>query len=191
LLPHLGKLIYHARSWLDGRPQVLESVRRYLSLAAELYREVQENYRVMVSHSSAWAGAVLELLLSLDIVQVRVRLPNGKFAAKAVLLPTHPLHLWRNERLSTLLRGLAQSTSLGENDRKLLRKELELVKLLKDPRYRGGQKLSAVDASIYATSQHADRLRAALSFGDTRKGRMRFRSKSLPGGLGCTSRKAA
>ncbi|MFZ4699710.1 MAG: AAA family ATPase [Candidatus Methylumidiphilus sp.] len=169
MLPHLGKLIYHARSWLDGRPRVLESVRRYLSLAAELYREVQENYRVMVSHSSAWAGAVLELLLSLDIVQVRVRLPNGKFAAKAVLLPTHPLHLWRNERLSTLLRGLAQSTSLGENDRKLLRKELELVKLLKDPRYRGGQKLSAVDASIYATSQHADRLRAALSFGDTRK----------------------
>lgn len=257
LLPHLGKLIYHARSWLDGRPQVLESVRRYLTLAAELYREVQENYFVMASNSPVWARSVLEILLALDVVQVRIRLPNGKYAAKAVLLPTHPLHLWRNERLSTLLRGLNQSTSLGESDRVLLRKELErpeqflsvvrlgsipagrglnqllpltsssefaglpvfenlinacsgsdgaaelrnaldqyvllnpnhpyplrlalvnpprpemmlteLVGLLNDPRYRGGQKLSAIDVAIYATSQHSDRLRAALSFSDPRK----------------------
>jgi hypothetical protein len=98
LLPHLGKLIYHARSWLDGRPHVLDSVRRYLTLAADLYRDVQENYHVMESNSPVWARSVLEILLALDIVQVRVRLPNGKFAAKAVLLPTHPLHLWRNER---------------------------------------------------------------------------------------------
>jgi Holliday junction resolvasome RuvABC ATP-dependent DNA helicase subunit len=257
LLPHLGKLIYNARAWLDGRPLVLESVRRYLALAAELYREVQENYFVMTSNSPVWARSVLEILLALDIVQVRIRLPNGKIAAKAVLLPTHPLHLWRNERLSTLLRGLNQSTNLEESDRVLLRKELErpeqflsvvrlgsipagrglnqllpltsssefaglpvfenlinacsgsdgaaelrnaldqyvllnpnhsyplrlalinpprpelmlteLVGLLNDPRYRGGQKLSAVNVAIYATSQHADRLRAALSFSDPRK----------------------
>lgn len=46
---------------------------------------------------------------------------------------------------------------------------MELVRLLNDPRYRGGQKLAAVDAAIYATGQHADRLRAALSFSNTRK----------------------
>ena len=255
LLPHLGKLIYHARSWLDGRPAILALVRRYLELAAHLYRETQEHYQVMADHSSDWARAVLEALLALDIVQVRVRLPNGKLAAKAVLLPTHPLHLWRNERLSTLLRGLAQSTTLTVADREVVCKELErpeqflsvvrlgsvpaghglnqllpitsqieglpvfenlsnacsgtdgaralqkaldqyiilhpnhpyplrvalvnppqpehlmmeLVGLLNDPRYRGGQKLSAIDATIYATGQHADRLRAALSFSDTQK----------------------
>jgi len=255
LLPHLGKLIYHARSWLDGRPAILALVRRYLELAAHLYRETQEHYQVMADHSSDWARAVLEVLLALDIVQVRVRLPNGKLAAKAVLLPTHPLHLWRNERLSTLLRGLSQSTTLTVADREVVCKELErpeqflsvvrlgsvpaghglnqllpitsqieglpvfenltnacsgsdgahalrkaldqyiilhpnhpyplrvalvnppqpeqlmmeLVGLLNDPRYRGGQKLSAIDATIYATGQHADRLRAALSFSDTQK----------------------
>lgn len=255
LLPHLGKLIYHARSWLDGRPEILAQVRRYLELAATLYRETQENYHVMASNSPDWARATLEALLALDIVQVRVHLPNGKLAAKSVLLPTHPLYLWRNERLSTLLRGLAKSTSLDAGDREVVRKELErpeqflsvvrlgslpagyglnqllpltsqieglpifenlinacsgadgahalhqaldqyitlhpnhpyplrvalinppqpenlmmeLVRLLNDPRYRGGQKLAAVDAAIYATAQHADRLRAALSFSDTRK----------------------
>ncbi len=255
LLPHLGKLIYHARSWLDGRPAILTLIRRYLELAADLYRETQENYHVMASYSPDWARAALEALLALDIVQVRVRLPNGKLAAKAVLLPTHPLHLWRNERLSTLLRGLAQSTTLIDDDREVVCRELErpeqflsvvrlgsvpaghglnqllpitsqieglpvfenlsnacsgtdgahalqkaldqymilhpnhpyplrvalvnppqpehlmmeLVRLLNDPRYRGGQKLSAIHATIYATGQHADRLRAALSFSDTRK----------------------
>ena len=255
LLPHLGKLIYHARSWLDGRPAILALVRSYLELAAHLYRETQEHYQVMASYSPDWARAALEALLALDIVQVRVRLPNGKLAAKAVLLPTHPLHLWRNERLSTLLRGLAQSTTLTAADREVVCKELErpeqflsvvrlgsvpaghglnqllpitrqieglpvfenltnacsgtdgahalqkaldqyiilhpnhpyplrvalvnppqpehlmmeLVRLLNDPRYRGGQKLSAIDATIYATGQHADRLRAALSFSDTQK----------------------
>ncbi|MDG4557920.1 MAG: AAA family ATPase [Candidatus Contendobacter sp.] len=255
LLPHLGKLIYHARSWLDGRPEILAQVRRYLELAATLYRETQESYHVMASSSPDWARATLEALLALDIVQVRVHLPNGKLAAKAVLLPTHPLYLWRNERLSTLLRGLAKSTSLDAGDREVVRKELErpeqflsvvrlgslpaghglsqllpltsqieglpvfenlinacsgadgahalhqaldqyitlhpnhpyplrvalinppqpenlmmeLVRLLNDSRYRGGQKLAAVDAAVYATGQHADRLRAALSFSDTRK----------------------
>ncbi len=212
----------------------------------------------MASNSPVWARSVLEILLALDIVQVRVRLPNGKIAAKAVLLPTHPLHLRRNERLSTLLRGLNQSTNLDDNYRALLRMELErpeqflsvvrlgsvpagrglnqllpltsssefqglpifenlinacsrsdgaaelrnaldqyvllhpnhpyplrlalvdhpprpelmlteLVGLLNDPRYRGGQKLSAVDVAIYATNQHSDRLRAVLSFSDPRK----------------------
>ena len=125
LLPHLGKLIYHARSWLDGRPEILILIRRYLELAAHLYRETQEHYQVMASYSPDWARAALEALLALDIVQVRVRLPNGKLAAKAVLLPTHPLHLWRNERLSTLLRGLAQSTTLTAADREVVCKELE------------------------------------------------------------------
>ena len=257
LLPHIEKLIYHPRSWLDGRPEIIEQVREYLKLAANLYREVQENYTIMAENSPDWARSVLETLLALDIVQLRVRLPNSRFLAKAVLLPTHPLHLWRNERLSTLLRGLAQSTNMNETDRKLLRKELErpeqflsvvrlgslpagcglnqllpltnevkgtglpvfenlintcsgedgatalknaldqyivlhpnhpfplrlalvnpprpevlmmeLVRLLNDPRYRGGQKLSAVRVTVYATGQHTDRLRATLSFSDTQK----------------------
>ncbi|MGH8549400.1 MAG: hypothetical protein ACRERU_12545 [Methylococcales bacterium] len=191
----------------------------------------------------------------MDIVQIHVRLPNGKAAAKAGLLPTHPLHLWRNERLSTLLRGLTRTTNPTPEAREIIRKELErpeqflsvvrlsslpsgkglnqllplasqieglpvfenlinacsgsdgaetlrealdqfvilhrnhpyplrvalinppkpermlmeLVRLLNEHRYRGGQRLSGVQVSIYASSQHTDRLRSALTFSDTRK----------------------
>jgi Holliday junction resolvasome RuvABC ATP-dependent DNA helicase subunit len=255
LLPHIGKLIYHPRSWLDGRPAVLERVRRYLALAGQIYGQVQENYRVMASESPDWARMTLEALLALDVVQVRVQLPDGKLASKAVLMPTHPLYLWRNERLSTLLRGLGTTGAIGEDDRNTIRKELErpeqflsvirlgalpeghglsqilpltseveglpvfenltnacsgadgaqslrealdqyivlnpnhpfplrvalvnppqpdrvlmqLVRLLNDPRYRSGHRLSGLHVSIYATAQHADRLRFALTFSDQSK----------------------
>jgi len=253
LLPHLGKLIYHARQWLDGRPQVLADVRRYLELAARLYREVDEHYHVMASSSPDWARAALEALLSLDIVQVRVVRADGKALAKAVLLPTHPLHLWRNERLSTLLRGLANSSPMAPDEKDTIRRELEkpeqflsvvrlaslpagrglgqllpytnqieglpvfenlsnacsgsdgvqglrdaldqfvihnpnrpfplrlavvnppagealavaLVRLLKEERYRGGQRLSAIHLDLYASGQHAERLRDSLRFSST------------------------
>jgi len=92
----------------EGPASLLADVRQYLTLAARLYRETEAHYQVMASISKDWARAALEALLCLDIVQVRMVRPDGKERAAAVLLPTHPLHLWRTERLSTLLRGLAQ-----------------------------------------------------------------------------------
>ncbi|MEA3274116.1 MAG: AAA family ATPase [Pseudomonadota bacterium] len=251
----MGKLIYHARHWLDGRPQVLADVRRYLELAASLYRETQEHYHVMASVSAVWARAALEALLALDIIQVRAVRADGKPLAKAVLLPTHPLHLWRNERLSTLLRGLASSSPIASDERETIRHELErpehflsvvrlssmpegrglgqmlpytneieglpvfenlsnvcsgadgvhrlgealdqfiihnpnrpfplrlavvnppagddlpteLVKLLKKPQYRGGQRLSSIHLDLYASGQHVDRLRDSLRFTKTQR----------------------
>lgn len=252
LIRHLGKLVYHPRSWLDGRPGILRDVRMYLSLAGQIYREIQENYRVIADESPDWARMILEAFLALDIIQVRVRLADGKIASKAVLLPTHPLYLWRNERLSTLLCGLGASGAIGGNDRVTIRKELErpeqflsvirlgsfpdgrglsqilpltseveglpvfenltnacsgadgavsmrealdnyivlnpnhpfplrvalvnppqpdkvliqLIRLLNDHRFRSGQRISGIHVSIYATAQHADRLRYALTFSD-------------------------
>jgi Holliday junction resolvasome RuvABC ATP-dependent DNA helicase subunit len=255
LLPHLGKLVFHARHWLDGRPKVLAHVRRYLELAACLYRETQEHYQVMASVSTVWARAALEALLALDTIQIRAVRADGKPLAKAVLLPTHPLHLWRNERLSTLLRGLANSSPIDRDERETIRRELErpeqflsvvrlsslpegrglgqllpytnqiaglpifenlrnscsgadgvrrlgealdhfvihnpnrpfplrlavvnppagddlpseLVKLLKKPQYRSGQRLSSIHLDLYATGQHIDRLRGSLRFTKTQR----------------------
>lgn len=120
LLEHLPKLLFHAREWLDGRPQVLARIQRYLELAARLYGGVQENYQIMSDNSPDWAMLTVEALLSLDVLQVRIQLPSGDTAAKVVLLPTHPLHLWRNERLSSLLRGLAKSVDLDPTDREVI-----------------------------------------------------------------------
>ncbi|WP_201069151.1 MULTISPECIES: AAA family ATPase [Thiorhodovibrio] len=250
LLSHLGLLVFHARHWLDGRPEVLAKVRRYLELAACLYRETQDHYQVMAGISATWARAALEALLAIDIIQVRATRADGKQLAKAVLLPTHPLHLWRNERLSTLLRGLDASSPMAKDERETIRQELErpeqflsvvrlsslpagrglgqmlpytnqirglpvfenlsntcsgsdgvrrlgealdqfiihnpnhpfplrltvvnppagdelpreLVRLLKKPQYRGGQRLSGIHLDLYASGHHLDRLRGSLRF---------------------------
>jgi Holliday junction resolvasome RuvABC ATP-dependent DNA helicase subunit len=124
LVPHIPKLLFHARKWIDGRPEILADIRTYLDLASKLYRGIQENYAVMTEDASDWARMTLEALLSLDILQVRVNLPNGDFAAKAILLPTHPLHLWRNERLSSILKGLQTTLDLQEGDRKVIKESL-------------------------------------------------------------------
>ena len=76
LLPHIPKLLYHAREWLDGRPYFLRKIRQYLQLASQLYRGVQSNYRAMSEQSPDWAILTVELLLCLDVVQVRVQLPD-------------------------------------------------------------------------------------------------------------------
>ena len=124
LLPHIHKLLYHAREWLDGRPDFLQKIRHYLQLASQLYGGVQSNYRSMSEQSPDWAMLTVELLLCLDVVQVRVQLPDGEETARAVLLPTHPLHLWRNERLSSLLRGLATTIELEGSDRSVILRHL-------------------------------------------------------------------
>ena len=254
LLPHLPKLLFHAREWLDGKPAILARIQRYLDLSAKLYRGVQENYEIMAENSPTWALLTVEALLCLDVLQIRVHLGSGEHAAKAVLLPTHPLHLWRNERLSCLLRGLANNVELTAADREVIIKSLRrpeqflsvirlgslpggkglgqllpladqicglpvfenlinacsgldgaesleeaieqfillhpnhpfplrvavvnpprpeallarLVKILNDPRYRGGQRLSGIHVDLYATAKHANRVEAALTFTDGR-----------------------
>ncbi len=254
LLPHLEKLVYHARPWLDGHPDILDLIRQYIVIAGRLYHYVQENYSVMTRFSHDYARSTLEIFLVLDIVQVRLRKKNGNSLSKAVLLPTHPLNLWRNERISSLLRGLAKTLSLSEKDRYVIREGLErqeqflsvvrlsslpegkglnqllpvsgrieglpvfenlinacsgsdglksfrealeqyinlypnhpyplrvsivnppkpsdimheMVGLLNDHRFRSGQKLSGIDVTFYATAQHLDRLRSALSLSNTK-----------------------
>ena len=53
-----------------------------------------------------WTQLLFEAVLSVDVVQIQTTLRSGKTSWKAILLPTHPLHLWRYERIAALARGL-------------------------------------------------------------------------------------
>jgi hypothetical protein len=64
-----------------------------LEVASEIYGRLQTHYRQMVDVSASWARAAIEAMLALDVLQVRLTLPDGREAHKAVLLPTHSLHL--------------------------------------------------------------------------------------------------
>ena len=117
-------LLIHPREWLDTHPETSACCARYLEVATELYKSIQKNYRFVWDESREWAQATLDAILALDLVQVRMAGPDGGISAKAVMLPLHPLHLWRYQRLGEILRDLSESGPMSESDRKVVIEEL-------------------------------------------------------------------
>jgi len=117
-------LLIHPREWLDTHPEAKERCTQYLAVTTELYKAVQQNYRAVWDESRDWAQATLDAILSLDLVQVRIRRADGGVSAKAVMLPLHPLHLWRYQRLGEVLRDLSLVGVMSDSDRKVVIEEL-------------------------------------------------------------------
>lgn len=131
-----------------------EVVSRYLEAASKLYRQVQQHYRNAADVDEGWARAVLDGLLALDVVQVRTQLDDGRWSFKAVLFPTHPLHLWRYQRFVSVLRGLGPS--LAAEDRKAVLDEcrrpeqfLSVLYASAFPAGRGGARLLPISNDLH------------------------------------------
>ena len=124
LAERVGPLLIHPREWLDTHPETRDGCARYLAVATELYKAIQQNYRAVWDQSPEWAQATLDAILSLDLVQVRIAGLDGGFSAKAVMLPLHPLHLWRYQRFGEILRDLSRAGPMSESDRKVVIEEL-------------------------------------------------------------------
>lgn len=123
LVEHLDALVHLPPLWLAGKPALAAKLTEYLKLAGEIYGALQRHFRQMADVSPSWAHAAIEAALALDVLQVRVALGDGREAHKGILLPTHPLHLWRRQRFSAILRGLGEH--LDPRDREAIRRESE------------------------------------------------------------------
>ncbi|MBX3498934.1 MAG: AAA family ATPase [Alphaproteobacteria bacterium] len=124
LAKDIRQLLIHPREWLDTHPEAKERCSQYLTATTELYKAIQQNYRAVWDQSREWAQTTLDAILSLDLVQVRIRRSDGGVSAKAVMLPLHPLHLWRYQRLGQVLRDLVHAGPLSDSDRKVIIEEL-------------------------------------------------------------------
>jgi Holliday junction resolvasome RuvABC ATP-dependent DNA helicase subunit len=167
LIPNLDFLVHFPLTWLAGKPALAVQVEEYLRISSEIYRSVQENYHVMANLSEGWARTVLEGLLALDVVQVRIELEDGRIAHKAVLLPTHPLHLWRYQRLAALLRGLGSQITDEDRDailKDVMRPEhfLSVLWLGSIPDGRGADQILPIANEIHGLATF-ENLRNALS----------------------------
>lgn len=108
LLRSLSELTHFPLEWFAGDERVRTATEQYLKVAGDLFRGVSQTYGAMHQENPDWARLTLDGLLALDVVQVKVTDPEGRRSSRAVLLPTHPLHLWRYLRLSKILRGLGK-----------------------------------------------------------------------------------
>lgn len=121
LLSSLDELTHLPLYWFSGKPDVRTTAEQYLRKCGELLGQVGSHYGYISQQDAKLASLTLDGLLALDVVQVRHRIQEGKYSSKAVLLPTHPLHLWRYWRLSNILRGLG--SELSTEDRATVVKE--------------------------------------------------------------------
>lgn len=129
LLGHLDALAHFPLEWFAGKREDVELASQYLDTTAALMTGVRKLFPRMLEIEATIAKDTLQGLLAVDVVQVRVPMEDGKFLSKAVLLPTHPLHLWRYCRLSRLLANLGRE--LNEDDRKaVIREACEPVQFL-------------------------------------------------------------
>ena len=126
---------------LAGQSALRSSVADLLEAWDALYAELERHHPAMHEIDHAWTQLLFEAILSLDVVQIQTTLGSGKTSWKAILLPTHPLHLWRYERIATLARGL----KLEGMDRSAVLKQLQepehylgVIYLTTLPRGRGG-----------------------------------------------------
>lgn len=166
-----GPLLVHPREWLDTHPDARRLCGEYLALATELYSNVQKHYRVVMEQSRDWAQATLDAILSLDLLQVKIQKPSA-VSAKTVMLPLHPLHLWRYQRLGEIVRGLASTGQLQQEERDLLITELKrpeqflgVIRTGATPQGKGLNQLLPVANSIYGLATF-ENLHNAVSSAD-------------------------
>ena len=106
VLNHLEILIHQPMLALAGQSALRASVTDLLEAWDAMYAELARHHAAMHEIDHPWTQLLFEAILSVDVVQIQTVLGSGKTSWKAILLPTHPLHLWRYERIATLARGL-------------------------------------------------------------------------------------
>ena len=121
VLNDLGFLLHQPALALAGKPELRSAAAELVQAWERLYASLARHHAAMHDIDHAWTRMLLEAVASLDVVQIKTRLDARRSSWKAVLLPTHPLHLWRYERMATLARGLA----LEEMDRRAVLEQLE------------------------------------------------------------------
>ena len=121
VLNDLGFLLHQPALAIAGKPELRAAAAELVQAWEGLYDRLARYHTAMHDIDHAWTRMLLEAVASLDVVQIKTRLDARRSSWKAVLLPTHPLHLWRYERMATLARGLG----LEEMDRKAVLEQLE------------------------------------------------------------------
>ena len=107
VLNDLGFLLHQPVLAIAGKPELANATAVLVEAWECLYDRLARHHAAMHDIDHAWTRTLLEVVASLDVVQIKTRLDARRWSWKAVLLPSHPLHLWRYERMAALARGLA------------------------------------------------------------------------------------
>ena len=106
VLRHVDMLIHQPLLGVAGDRALAGAVAELLAGWEQFYAKLGQHHPEMHEIDHAWTQQLFEVVASLDVVQIKASLDSGQTSWKAVLLPTHPLHLWWYERMAALARGM-------------------------------------------------------------------------------------
>ena len=121
VLQFLDLLIHQPMLGIAGASTLRDKAGDLIQSWEAFYAKLALYHGAMHEIDHAWTRMLFEAVVSLDVVQIKTNREAGKYSWKAILLPTHPLHLWRYERMSSLARGLKPE----KLDREAILKQLE------------------------------------------------------------------
>lgn len=121
VLRDLDMLIHQPMLSVAGDSALRATVADLLSAWEQFYAKLAQHHAAMHEIDHAWTQLLFEVVASLDVLQIKANLDSARTSWKAVLLPTHPLHLWRYERIAALARGM----KLAGMDRDAVLEELK------------------------------------------------------------------
>ena len=121
VLDDLSFVLHQPVLAVAGKPALRAAATELVEAWERLYERLARHHAEMHNIDHAWTRMLVEAVASLDIVQIRTRIDEKRSTWKAVLLPTHPLHLWRYERMAALARGIDHE----EMDREAVLEQLE------------------------------------------------------------------
>ncbi len=121
VLGSLDILIQQPMLAIAGKSELRDAVVELVQAWERFYGKLADHHEAMHNIDHAWTRTLFEAVAVLDVVQIETPLEADTSSWKAVLLPTHPLHLWRYERMAALARGL----KLEGTDREAVLAELE------------------------------------------------------------------
>lgn len=98
ILPFIDGLVLQPLVTVGSTPERRKQFRDYLEAADALMKLLKDNFAALSSVSRKALQICVAYVLALDSVLVRVQLGDS-IAHKAILMPLHPLHLWKYVRL--------------------------------------------------------------------------------------------
>ena len=143
ILDSLGILVAHPMLAIAAQYELRKTINKFIATWEQFYRKLADYYLEMHNIDSSWTRALFDAVASLDVVQIKTQVDSDQYGWKAVLLPTHPLHLWRYERMVSLSEGL----NFENEDREAVLNELKkpehflgVIHLTSFPEGRGGSR---------------------------------------------------
>ena len=175
VMDDLDLLLHQPTLAIAGKPTLRTAAAELVQAWERLYCKLANFHADMEKIDHDWTRTLLEAIASLDVVQIKTRLDARRSTWKAVLLPTHPLHLWRYERMATLAHGLG----LEGMDRKAVMEQLQqpehylgVLWLTSFPKGKGGSQPLPVARNYYGLAVF-ENLRNAYSGSDGIQGLQR------------------